>query len=52
MLGREMGVLFEGIQPAGYYQLTIDGTTMASGIYFCRIEAHDNTKVIKMSLVK
>ena len=58
-LGREVGLLYEGIQQAGVYQLTVDGTNLASGIYFCRITAgqaglstSDFTKVIKMSLIK
>ena len=58
-LGREVGLLYEGVQQAGVYQLTVDGTNLASGIYFCRITARqvglstsDFTKVIKMSLIK
>ena len=58
-LGREVGLLYEGIQQAGIYQLAVDGTNLASGIYFCRITAGqvglstgDFTKVIKMSLIK
>jgi hypothetical protein len=44
--------LFSGIQPAGYYQLNLDGSDLASGIYFLKLEAGDYTKVIKMSLIK
>jgi hypothetical protein len=51
-LGSEAGVLFEGTQQAGYYHAAIDGTNLASGIYFCRIIAGDFSKVIKMSLIK
>ena len=51
-LGREVGVLFDGNQQAGYYQATVDGTNLASGIYYCRITAESFTKVIKMSLIK
>jgi hypothetical protein len=51
-LGSEAGVLFEGNQQAGYYHAAIDGTNLASGIYFCRIIAGDFSKVIKMSLIK
>ncbi len=51
-LGKEAGILYEGNQQAGYYQLSVDGTNLASGIYFCRINAADYSKVIKMSLIK
>ncbi len=51
-LGKETGILYEGNQEAGYYQLSVDGTNLASGIYFCRINAADYSKVIKMSLIK
>jgi hypothetical protein len=59
-LGRVAGVLYEGDQQAGYYQVKVDGTNLASGIYFCRISAGDPssgsgkdfTKVIKMLLIK
>ena len=57
--GKEIGVLFEGSQSAGYYSLTFDGSEFASGIYFCRITAGqtgsgylDFSKTIKMLLVK
>lgn len=59
-LGREVRSLFEGDQQAGYYQVSVDGTNLASGLYFCRITSGDAsnlskqgfTKVIKMSLIK
>jgi hypothetical protein len=51
-LGREAGILFEGNRQAGYYQVSVDGTNLASGIYFCRINTSDYSKVIKMSLIK
>jgi hypothetical protein len=59
-IGREVRSLFEGYQKAGYYQVTVDGTNLASGLYFCRISTGDAsnlskqgfTKVIKMSLIK
>ncbi len=51
-LGRELGILYEGDQQAGYYQATVDGTNLASGVYFCRITIAGYNKVIKMSLIK
>jgi type IX secretion system substrate protein len=51
-LGRETAVLFEGEQPAGYYRVVIDGTNLASGLYFFKIISGDFSKVIKMNLIK
>lgn len=51
-LGRETAVLFEGEQPAGFYQARVAGTELAAGVYFCRINAGNYSKAIKMSLVK
>jgi len=51
-LGRELGILYEGNQQAGYYRVMVDGTNLASGIYFCRLNAADYSKIIKMMLIK
>lgn len=51
-LGRETLRMYEGEHQAGYYQLTVDGKDLASGIYFCRLTSEGFTKVIKMLLVK
>jgi hypothetical protein len=51
-LGRESGTLFDGSRQAGSYMVTVDGANLASGIYYCRINTADNSKVIKMSLIK
>lgn len=51
-LGRELGLLYDGDQQSGYYQATVDGTNLASGIYYCSLNAGEFSKVIKMILVK
>jgi hypothetical protein len=51
-LGKEVEVIYEGKQEPGTYEATMDGSGLASGIYFCRINAGDFMKVIKLSLVK
>ncbi len=51
-LGRETMSLYSGENQAGYYQLTVDGTNLSSGIYYCRLIAGNYTKIIKMSLIK
>jgi hypothetical protein len=51
-LGRETATLYEGQQQTGYYQATVDGTNLASGIYYCRFTTGSFTKIIKMLMVK
>jgi len=51
-LGKVVATIFEGNQHAGYFQATVNGTDLASGIYFCKIAEGDFSKVIKMSLIK
>ena len=43
MLGEEVARLVDGeSKDAGYYQVTWDGTTASSGIYFLRMNAVEN----------
>ena len=51
-LGREILQLFAGERQAGFYELTVDGTNLASGLYFCTLKAGEHSGVIKMSLIK
>jgi hypothetical protein len=51
-LGREISVLFEGKQQAGYYNLEFDGTNLATGVYFYKISSRDYEMTKKMVLVK
>lgn len=39
VLGRIMDILVSEIQDAGYYQIQFEAKDLASGIYFCRLEA-------------
>ncbi|NQS96924.1 MAG: T9SS type A sorting domain-containing protein [candidate division Zixibacteria bacterium] len=50
--GREVASLAEGYYSAGEYEVTFDGSTLASGIYFARFQAGDFRQVQKMLLVK
>jgi subtilisin-like proprotein convertase family protein len=52
ILGREVSRSIDGIKPAGNYELTFDGTNLASGVYFYRITAGDFTDIKKMVLIK
>jgi hypothetical protein len=39
LLGRRTAVVLDEIRPAGFYETVIDGRALASGAYFCRMEA-------------
>jgi hypothetical protein len=36
-LGQQVAILVEGDREAGYHEVSLDGSGLASGIYFCRI---------------
>ncbi len=42
VLGREVKMLVNDKQNAGYYRVTLDASKLASGVYFCRIMADGN----------
>jgi len=57
VLGRHIRTLVDTQQPVGHFRTAWDGTDeynmkMAAGVYFCRLEAGDFVKVIKLALVK
>ncbi len=58
VLGRQVRNIVDEEQPAGFYELTVDGSPLASGVYFARFVASDqsgNTKFIgvnKLVLLK
>ena len=51
-LGKEVEVIYEGKQEPGYYEASVDGSGLASGIYFYRLESADFTDTKKMALIK
>ena len=51
-LGREVQVLVDEFKTAGTYNVTFDGSSLASGLYIYRISAGSFTDVKKMILVK
>jgi photosystem II stability/assembly factor-like uncharacterized protein len=51
-LGRQVKTLVNETKEAGYYNETLDGTSLASGIYFYNIEAGNYHNSKKMVLVK
>jgi hypothetical protein len=52
LLGREVATLVNEKKPAGSYTLRFDGSSLASGVYFVRLRAGSEMRVIKMGLVR
>lgn len=52
MLGQKISTLFDGINQAGYHQVSFDGSNLASGIYYYRFIAENYTELRKMLLIK
>ena len=50
--GREVAMLVEGYQPAGYHKVTFEAGDLSSGVYFAMLEAGGVKQVRKMLLVK
>lgn len=52
MLGREVSTLVRASQEAGRYSVSFNASTLASGLYFYRIQAGAFTETKRMMLVK
>lgn len=52
MMGREVAVLADGIQKAGYYNVDFNGSSLSSGVYFYRLFTDKFVSTKKMMLVK
>ena len=52
VLGDLVATLVDGYQTKGAKEISFDGTSLASGIYFYTISAGDFTQTKKMMLVK
>ncbi len=52
LLGREVAVLRDGFVEAGTHRLTFDGSRLASGIYFVRLDAEEFLQNKKLMLLK
>ncbi|MGD0592048.1 MAG: T9SS type A sorting domain-containing protein, partial [Bacteroidota bacterium] len=52
ILGREVATLFEGIRQPGNYEVTIDGSKLASGVYFYKLQTEKFTSTKKMLMIK
>ncbi len=52
LLGREVATLVNEVMQPGTYTVTFDGSHLASGVYFYRLEGGDFVSVKKMVIVK
>ena len=57
VLGRSLQTLRDGVENSGYHEVvwnarSANGTVLPSGIYFCRVQSGNQSKVIKMLLNK
>ena len=52
VLGREVAILVNEAKPAGSYEVTFDASSLASGMYFYRLEAGAFREVKKLILLK
>ncbi|MBN1398250.1 MAG: PD40 domain-containing protein [Bacteroidetes bacterium] len=52
VVGREVAALVDGIQNAGYYNVTFNGAGISSGVYFYRLQAGTLCNTKKLLLMK
>ena len=50
--GKMVSVIYDKVTEAGSYRISFEGTRLASGIYYCRLEAGEFNNTIKMVLLK
>jgi hypothetical protein len=52
LLGQQVAVLADGVQTAGEHVAPFDARGLSSGVYYCRLQAGENTATMKMLLVR
>jgi len=52
LIGQRVRTLVNGFQPAGRYETVFDAAGLPGGLYFCRLEAEGQRRIIKMVLQK
>jgi endoglucanase len=52
ILGNEVATLVNEEKPAGTYEVEFDGSTLPSGIYFCKLNTGEFISIKKLNLIK
>ncbi len=52
VLGREVATLVAGQEPAGYHEVSFNGSQFASGVYFYKMTSGNHTAIKKLMLIK
>ncbi|MBW7889074.1 MAG: T9SS type A sorting domain-containing protein [Bacteroidetes bacterium] len=52
LLGKEVTILINGIQPAGNYSVSFDASHLSSGMYFAKLQSGGKMRIMKMLLMK
>jgi hypothetical protein len=52
ILGQEVARLADGTMSAGYHRVQFDGSNLAGGMYFCRLQTSSVTRLQKLMLLK
>ncbi|MBK7629357.1 MAG: T9SS type A sorting domain-containing protein [Ignavibacteriales bacterium] len=52
ILGNEVKTLVNEDVQAGSYEISVDGSNLASGTYFVKMISQSNQQTIKISLIK
>ena len=50
--GREVATLVDGLLGPGYHRVAIDGRELASGVYFCRMDAGRFSATNKLLVIR
>jgi hypothetical protein len=51
-LGQQVAILIQAQQEAGTYEVRFNGTALASGVYFCRLQAGSYVNTKKLLLIR
>ncbi|MEM8485905.1 MAG: ThuA domain-containing protein [Bacteroidota bacterium] len=51
-LGRQVGVLYDGLFGSGRHQIDLDTDGLASGVYFCRVQTEDAQHIQQFVVVR
>jgi hypothetical protein len=50
--GRKLATLVDGFVEAGYHEVTFDGTSLGTGVYFARLTGASGAQMLKIVLMK